>query len=495
MSNVLTYLERTAQQFPDKTAYAYRDARLTFGQLLSGAQALALRIRQTGVQGAPIGVVTQREDFTALLFFAVLYSGNFYVPIDPDSPPEKQSAILQDAQVGILLGPQAYRAHLTQIAFEGLYLTAQDGIQGTCPIPPTSEDTPCYMIYTSGSTGKPKGVLKSHGAVCNFTETYCGQFDLRSDDIFGNQTPFFFDASAKDIYVALKLGATIEVLPTELFAMPPMLIEYMNERRVTFISWVPTALSIVSRLRTFSFVRPQTLRKVFFVGEVMPVKHLRYWRDALENVQFVNLYGQSELAGICCSYEVRDLPEDMTVLPMGKAMPNCKIYLLDGDEIVTEPDRIGEMYLTSPALSLGYYRDEEKTRASFLYKDFGEGPVRCFKTGDLARLDAQGNYLFAARSDFQIKHMGHRIELGEIEAVAGKLEQIEQCCCLYDADRSKIVLFACLQTGCTLTGKEIQSLLRPRLSSYMLPSKVKIMDALPLNANGKIDRVRLRDSL
>lgn len=494
-TNVLDYLEKSAEAFPQKTAYAIRDNKLSYAELVFNAKKVAAAIMHSGISGKAIGVIAERDLSTPIFFFGVLYSGNYYVPVDPDMPKEKQRSIFDDAELRLILCNEEYKQKLTETGFNGQCISMKDITEAPIGrVPETTKDFPCYMVYTSGSTGKPKGVLKSHGAVISFIEAYTKTFDFSPDEILGNQTPFFFDASAKDIYLALKLGATIEILPTELFAMPPMLVEYMNEKKISFISWVPTALSLVAQTRTLSFVLPETVKKVFFVGEVMPMKHLNYWRKFLPDIQYVNLYGQSELAGICCYYEVKDEFDNAATLPMGKPLCNCKIYLLDGDNIVTEPEHIGEMFIVSDALALEYFNDKEKTAACFIEKDFGAGKVRCFKTGDLAKFDEKGNFIFAARTDFQIKHMGHRIELGEIEAVAGSLDEIARCACVYDTKKSKIILFAELTEGTEKTGQEIQSLLRPLLSSYMLPSIVKILDKMPLNPNGKINRTLLKEN-
>ena len=486
--NVLEYLKNSAEKYPVKTAVAFRDRKYTFRELDRCAARLGSAILKEKKNDVA-AVFASRDADTAVLFLAAVYAGCFYVPIDPDMPAEKKSAILRDCNPSVVLGSKELEPMFAALEYDSVYLTMGDQSDVCAQIPVAEADTPLYMVYTSGSTGKPKGVLKSHGAVCSYMEAYCETFDFCAEDIIGNQTPFFFDASAKDFFLMLKTGATLEILPTEMFTMPPTLIEYLNERKVTFISWVPTALSIVIRARTFSYVLPQTLKKVFFVGEVMPMKYLNKWRAVLPDLQYVNLYGQSELAGICCFYEVKDTFADEETLPMGKVLSNCKIYLMDGDTVVTDSDHMGEMYIVSDALALEYYHDEEKTRASFLIKDFGEGPVRCFKTGDLAKYDAQGNLIFASRADFQIKHMGHRIELGEIEAVADALEEIARCCCVYNKEKEQIILYCELQESSKeLNGKQIQSLLRPKLSSYMLPSRVNIMEKLPLNANGKIDR-------
>ncbi len=498
MTNVLEYLEHAAALHPEKRAVAYGDEVYSYQELAELSKKIGACLLKEGVSKRPIGVIADRSITTLAFFFGVLYSGNFYVPIDPELAHPKLEAIIEDAQFSVILEQDKEKSVLEETCFSGKLITLHtcEQMDSTgMKLPVAGGSDPVYMVYTSGSTGKPKGVLKSHGAVISYIEAYTSTFDFSEDEIIGNQTPFFFDASAKDIYLMLKLGCTMEILPSSLFSLPPELIDYLNAKKVTFASWVPTALSLVAQLNPFSMVKPETLKKVFFVGEVMPMKHLNIWRRDMPNLQYVNLYGSSEIAGICCYYEVTGEFKNDQVLPMGKPLQNCKIYLLDKDEIVHEPNRVGEMYLVSDALALEYFHDPDKTAASFLMKDFGEGSVRCFKTGDLASYDEDGNLIFAARTDFQIKHMGHRIELGEIESVAGALPEVDRCCCLYNAPKRKIVLFCQLAEGVNLTGQNIRSILREQLSSYMVPGKVNVLDQLPINQNGKIDRQALKAML
>ena len=493
MRNILELLEETARRFPDRVAVADQEEHIPFARLVGLAQGVGAALIASGLRGEPVGVISPRCARTVVLFMGVLYGGNYYVPIDPDMPADKKRAILDETGMRAILGPEGARAELIELGFRGRYLPI-DGIgTGECAIPDAGGDDPLYMVYTSGSTGKPKGILKSHSAEISFIEAYCRTFNFRSEDVIGNQTPFFFDASAKDIYLMVRLGCTLEILPTKLFSFPPELIEALNEKRVTFVSWVPTALSIVAQLNHFSLVKPRYLRKVFFVGEVMPMKHLNKWRSALPDIQYVNLYGQSELAGVCCYYEVHGEYADTDVLPIGKPLDNCRVALLDGDgSLIDGPGRIGEIVIASEALALCYFHDSEKTASSFFTRDLGGGPVRCFRTGDLAQYDAEGNLVFAARSDHQIKHMGHRVELGEIEAVAGADEAVARCCCLYNAAKQAIVLFCQLAPEAACTGLELRRRLKEKLSDYMLPRRVVILDAMPLNANGKVDRQALK---
>ncbi|MDD6022743.1 MAG: amino acid adenylation domain-containing protein [Oscillospiraceae bacterium] len=496
MHSILSRFEEIAGRYPDKTAIADSRRTFTFRQLRDAAVGLAAAL-PGDMENQPVGVFVNRTAETAVLFLAAVYGGGFYIPLDPDLPVGKLQAILEDARPRCLLGGAENRELLASLSWEGVYLTAADGERdGTPGEHPTSADTPLYMVYTSGSTGKPKGVLKSHGAVLSFHNAYRDRFGFSAEEVIGNQTPFFFDASAKDFYLMVLTGATLEILPTELFSFPVRLVEYMNQRRVTFISWVPTALCIVTQLNTFMEILPETLRRVFFVGEVFPLKQLKKWQAALPELQYVNLYGSSELAGICCYYEVpKDLGE-MTALPMGKPLDNCNVFLMQEDRVVTEPGIVGEVYISSPALALAYYHDPEKTARSFVEMTLPDGSVgRVFRSGDLASYDENGDLVFASRKDFQIKHMGRRIELGEIETIADQLPELRRCCCLYNEARKKITLFCELTEGCQWDGQEIKRQLKGHLTDYMMPAKVVILDRLPLNANGKIDRQELKKRL
>ena len=497
MNNVLGYLEQSASLMPDKTAVADREHAYTFKELKEAAIQLAGTPQLKEAPEGAIGVIAERNADVIMFFMAVLYSGHFYIPLDPEMPAKKLNMIVENADISVIIGSEGQRIVADQIERDIAYVTLNDTVCGNSCISglECGPDAPLFMIYTSGSTGVPKGVLKSHRAVMSFIDAYAEEFGFDKNEVIGNQTPFFFDASAKDIYLMLKTGATMEILPTEYFAMPPSLIKYMNEREVTFISWVPSALSVIVQLNTFKAVLPTTLKKVFFVGEVMPMKHLNKWREALPDLQYVNLYGSTEIAGISCYYRVDREFENDENLPMGKPLSNCRVYLLDGDNIVTEKDHIGEMYVVSDAVAICYWKDPEKTGSCFVVKDFGEGPVRAYKSGDLARYDENGDLVFASRSDFQIKHMGHRIELGEIETVAGSLEDIQRCACLYNDRKSRIVLFCQLVPGSEMTGNDIKAALTEKLSSYMVPNRVNILESLPYNANNKIDRVKLKELL
>ena len=495
MNIILSRFEQTVARLPDKKAIGCEDNSYTFSQLKSLAARLGMALSHTLPQGQAVGVLVRRNVESIVAFFAALYAGCYYVPLDPDMPAQKLQLILEDAKIRVLLGTETDRTLLGPICFSGTYLTVADAEAEAIPAPEAGPDTPLYMVYTSGSTGKPKGVLKSHGAMISFIDAFAATFQLGETEILGNQNPFFFDAAAKDLYLMALLGATMEIIPSEKFIFPVRLLEYLNSRGVSYICWTPTALALITQMNTFKKLLPQTLRKVLFVGEVFPIKQLHKWLTTLPALQYVNLYGSSELAGICCWYEIPHdtLPEQ---LPLGIPLPNCRVWLHAESGFVRESGVLGELWIESPALALGYYGDPEKTARVFCTERLPDGrQARVLKTGDMARYDRDGNLVFSSRKDFQIKHMGRRIELGEIEAVADTLPEIQRCCCLYHSEKNRIELFCTLVPGLELNGRQIQHLLRGRLSDYMLPSIVHILPEMPFNANGKIDRTRLKGAM
>ena len=496
MNSILEYLTAAGARCPEKTAYGDGNRQVTFGELLEWSRKVGAYLASVCAPGSPVAVWAERDARTPVLFFGAVWAGCFYVPLDPGLPAQKLQKILRDCGTKVILTAAPEAALPEGTAFGGRVVSLEQALSGgegrACPGLGTDPMAPLYMVYTSGSTGEPKGVLKSHGAMISFVEAYAATFGFSSAEVIGNQTPFCFDASAKDLYLGLYLGARIEILDTGLFSFPVRLVEAMNERGVTYICWVPSALAIVTQLGTFREIKPTTLRQVFFVGEVFPMKQLNRWREALPEVQFVNLYGSSELAGICCYYQVAGTFADTDSLPIGGPLGNSRVYLMGDGRVIKTPGEIGELYVASPALALGYYGDPEKTAASFLEMELCPGqPERVFRTGDLAQYREDGLLVFAARRDYQIKHMGHRIELGEIETAAAALEDVVRCCCLYDGERSKIVLFCQLAPGSGVTNRDILRGLKEQLNSYMVPNRVRILPEIPLNPHGKMDRPAL----
>ena len=348
---------------------------------------------------------------------------------------------------------------------------------------------PLYAIFTSGSTGVPKAVVVSHRSTIDFIDAFTGLFGFSHQDVLGNQAPFDFDVSVKDLYTGLATGATVYLIARRYFSMPARLLDLLCRQGVTSLTWAVSALCLVTAMNGLNYKTPDRVRQVLFSGEVMPPKHLRAWRKALPNARFVNLYGPTEITCNCLYYVVdRDFADDEP-LPLGTPFPNERVFLLDENNApVTRPGGLGEICVAGSALALGYYNDPLRTQAVFVqnplhnaYRD----PV--YRTGDLARVGDDGQWYYAARRDFQIKHMGHRIELGDIEAALAALDGVDRACCVYLADRRRI---AACYAG-TAEKADVAAQLRKTLPAFMLPGLYLRLEQLPMNKNGKIDRAAL----
>ncbi|MBQ4283122.1 MAG: amino acid adenylation domain-containing protein [Lachnospira sp.] len=481
MENVLEYLEQAADEYPEKVALSDGEQSITYREYLHLAKKTGRMLLKRGVKaGDYVGVMAEKSLYTPVMFMGVLCAGCAYVPLDSDLPDEKMERIIDRAGINIIVRA----ADVMELAccFEDEY-----GI-----IKLADEDMPMCVMFTSGSTGIPKGVVKTHGAMIDFVESFSATFPMEKDEVIGNQTPFFFDASAKDIYLSIKYSATLQIIPKSLFMTPVKLVEYLNEYKVSTIFWVPSALYIIGKTGTLQEVKPKFLKNVFFVGEAMLVECINIWRYALPNVRYVNLYGSSEMAGVCCYYEIelREQFDEKKGVPIGKAFDNCEV-ILDDDEIL----------VSSKTLFKEYLNDAEKTDAVLVNMDYGSGYKTYLRTGDHAYYNDNNDLVFIGRKDFQIKHKGYRIELGEIEAVANELPFVDRSACVYDKKHGEIVIWCECKDLRDISseqrcqrGKEIRAHFLSKLPRYMMPRGYMI-DRMPLNANGKIDRMELLDRL
>ena len=496
VQNILDYLESSASQCPDKAAFEDLEQSYTYAQVREYGKRIGSALAAVLPQNAPVPVLMEKEAWTLNVFMGAVYAGCFYSLVEPEQPVERILTILSTLEADVLVTGRKLEQKVRELGFPGKILLAEDLAEHEiCETVLKSrreafcDVDPLYTNFTSGSTGTPKGVVVSHRSVIDFTEHFVRIFGIGKDDVIANQAPFDFDVSVKDIFPALKTGATLEVIPKKFFSVPKKLLDFLDDRKVTNLTWAVSALCIISMLKGFRYKVPKTIRRVMFSGEVMPVKHLNYWRSYLPDVLYVNLYGPTEITCNCTYYIVdREFAED-EVLPIGKAFPNERVFLLDEeDRLLTEPGKLGEICVSGTALALGYFRNWEKTEEVFVQNPLNRRYLEpVYRTGDLGRYDEQGELYYVTRKDFQIKHMGHRIELGEIETAFQALDGVSRACCIYDEPNTKIVGF---YVG-TPEAKEIIEGLAEKLPRFMIPNVFYRVDEMPVTKNGKIDRKAL----
>ena len=406
--------------------------------------------------------------------------------------------ILEVLKPEIVITTNKLKTNFEKFNFYGSYIIYEETIcseEDETAVKPYTEkiiDTDLlYVLFTSGSTGVPKGVSICHRSVIDYTDWVTETFNITQKDTFGNQAPFYFDNSILDIYSCMKTGATLNIIPKKLFFQPVPLLEYIKYNKINTIFWVPSALIVVSKLKAFRNVDlSDTLKRVLFCGEVMPNKQLNIWRKFLPNVTYANLYGPTEITDACTYYIVDREFSDDEPLPIGIPMSNTDILVLnDEDKLVTD-DEVGELCVRGTSLAMGYYNNPEKTRSAFVQNPLNKAvPEIIYRTGDLVRYNEYREIIYISRKDFQIKHLGHRIELGEIETAISSLEEVTLNCCLYDEKNQKIVLFVDAQVDRDYIKERIEKL----VPEYMIPGKVIYLENMPINANGKIDRIKLKE--
>ena len=495
--NVLQYLESTVVRVPEKVAFAGEESELTFKQLSDQSRAVGSALASRGLYNEPIVVYMPKKPETVAAFFGCVYGGDFYVPIDPEMPRFRIELIFDNLKPKAVIADRSSVGELEGLDFNGEVLMYEDisasAIDGNAlaDIRSRQLDTdPIYIVFTSGSTGVPKGVVACHRSVIDYIEQLCDILGLNENTVFANQSPLYFDACLKELYPTIKFGATAYLTPKQLFSFPIKLVEYLNEHKVNTVCWVVSALTIISALGTFAKVKPEYLRTVAFGSEVFPIKQFRRWREALPEATFTNLYGPTETTGMCCFYRVdRDFELD-EVIPIGRPFDNREIILLDDENKRAGKGEVGEICVRGNSLTLGYYHAFDKTAEAFVQNPLNDRyPELIYRTGDLGKYNDRGELVFVSRKDHQIKHMGHRIELGEIEANVNLLPEVSMSCCLYDKEKERINLF---YVG-DIEERDILAVLKEKLPRYMLPTRAKKLDIMPLTPNGKIDRMTLKN--
>ncbi|HKL43632.1 MAG TPA: amino acid adenylation domain-containing protein [Clostridia bacterium] len=496
--NILEYIEKTVHQYPDKTAFVSLEKSFTFTDVSTLSRSIGTQLIEKGVKSSPIVVFMGRKIEVIPTYLGIVYSGNYYVPINPEMPQDRINHIIENLKPKyIICDDDTYAKgeelidHHRVLLFNNLINSKINTKKLDAVRRKVLDTDPVYIVYTSGSTGQPKGVIASHRSVIDYIDHLVDILEVSDATVFGNQTPLYLDACLKEVFSTLKCGSTAYIIPKKLFMFPIKLIEYLNENRINTVCWVVSAFTIISSLNALVNHSPKYLKTIAFGSEVFPIKQFNRWVEALPEARFLNLYGPTEGTGMCCFYEVNRSFDKNDRIPIGKAFDNTEIFLLDDDNKPVTEDGIGEICIRGASLTLGYYNDFEKTKEKFVQNPLNNlYPELIYRTGDLGQYNSYGELEFISRKDHQIKHMGHRIELGEIESVANNLTGIKSVCCTYNMKKKRIIIH---YTG-MLDQKSIINQLKNKLPQHMLPTKFKKLEEMPLTLNGKIDRVKLKNS-
>lgn len=497
MKNILEFLEASSASFGDKIAFADEESAISFAQLQAMAKAGGTQLIKRGLNNEPVVVFMKKAPQTICAFFAGIYAGCCYVPMDVGMPLHRVRMILQKLSPRVIICDDSSEQTAVELGYgdkilrAGELFAAQPDEAALAAVRAKSLDIdPIYIVFTSGSTGTPKGVTACHRSVIDYANALCPVIGASPDSVFAMQVPLYVDACMKEILSVIKCGSKAYLMQQSLFLTPLKVLDFLNKHRINTVCWVASALTLVSGLGAFAEGRPEYLRTVCFGSEVFPVKQLKLWQQAAPDARFINLYGPTEATGMSFYYEVCREFEDNEPIPVGRPFDNTGFFLLREDNTQAADGEIGEICIRGTAVTLGYYDDPEKTASVFVQNPLNSRyPEIIYRTGDLGRINERGELVFVSRKDNQIKSMGHRVELGEIEACACMLDGVENACCLFDKQKKKLYLY---YMG-TAYEKAVRAYLIKELERYMIPSKLFRMDVLPMLPNGKIDRNTLTE--
>ena len=503
--HLIQLFEETVSKYPQKTAVIDKDRSVTFSDLRQKAIETAATIALKDIpQNRPIGVFLDKSVESVYADLGILYAGDFYMNLDIKTPAERIKNILQLVEpaaiistsiqiksIATVIPDNVKLILLDELGREGEKERRREGEKELWKRRATVIDTdPSCIINTSGSTGTPKGVVLNHKSFFDFIDWAVETFRFGDDLVMGSLSPIVFDIYSFELCMLMAKASTLVVLPAHLAAFPAKILEVLEKHQVNFLFWVPTIMVNIANMDLLSAFRLESLRTVWFAGEVFPTKQYNYWHHHLPQVTFANLYGPIEITLDCTYYIINKEIPDEEPLPIGYPCRNTDILILDDeDRLVTEPGVEGELCVRGTSLAMGYYNNPEKTAIAFVQNPLNKAyPELIYRTGDIVCLNDEGLIMFKGRKDNIVKHMGYRTDLGEIEhVIINTLKLVKNGCIVYNHDEKQITLF--YEAPEEIPVPQFRMEIGKVLPKYMIPTVYHRLEQLQRNTNGKIDRL------
>ena len=498
--NLIELFKETVKNYPQKVAVIDKDREITFSDLQKESLQLASTLIAQGIgQNKPVGVFLDKSIESVYADLGILYAGDFYMNLDIKTPAERIRNIIQLVEPAAIIStsrqikpiegiiPETVKVVLLDEAGEVAEVDAKAIVRRLSTIIDTD---PSCIINTSGSTGTPKGVVLNHKSFFDFIEWALETFHFGDDLVMGSLSPIVFDIYSFELCMLMTKASTLVVLPAHLAAFPAKILEVLEQHRVNFLFWVPTIMVNIANMDLLSTFKLESLRTVWFAGEVFPTKQYNYWHHHLPQTTFANLYGPIEITLDCTYYIINKEIPDEEPLPIGYPCHNTDILVLDDeDRLVKEPNVEGELCVRGTSLAMGYYNNPEKTAAAFVQNPLNKAyPEVIYRTGDIVCYNEEGLIMFKGRKDNIVKHQGYRTDLGEIEhVIINTLKLVKNGCIVYNQAEKQITLFYEAEQEVPVT--EFRLSISKVLPKYMVPTVYHRLDQLQRNANGKIDRL------
>ncbi|WP_292877333.1 non-ribosomal peptide synthetase [Nostoc sp. NMS1] len=490
-----------AQKTPEQVAVVFAEHTVTYAQLNAQVNQLAHYLQSLGVKTEVlVGVYIERSLEMLVAFLAILKAGGVYVPLDPAYPQERLAYILANSQVSVLLTHKSIKTKLPEHKADVVYLDADWPVisQHSQQNPDTvvTGENLAYVIYTSGSTGMPKGVMITHRGMLNHLYAKVLDLKLTESDAIAQTAPQSFDISVWQLLVGLLVGGRVHIFNNEVVRNPAKLLEQIQQHEISILEVVPSLLQMMlQEIDLHNQKRPHLskLRWLILTGEALPPKLCDRWLEYYPTIPMLNAYGPTECSDDVTHYPIyHPLGIETLNTPIGKAVANTQLYILNPQLQPVPIGVAGELYVGGTGVGRGYLNNPELTTKVFIPNPFGLPGTRLYKTGDKARYLNDGNIEFLGRIDYQVKIRGFRIELLEIEAVLAQHPKVQECVVILweQSGDKRLVGYVVPHRQVETPDLEVQlrHFLKERLPEYMMPSAFVMLESLPLTPNGKVDR-------
>jgi amino acid adenylation domain-containing protein len=495
------YLEENAARFPERIAARDPDgSSITYRALDQRANCVAGFLAANGIAaGDRVGLALPKNIAALTAIFGTMKARAAYVPVDWNSPAERARTILSDCKVSAVFLDRK-RIDLADTAATVVCIGPGDGagVSGVSwetvlkhePLASNAKERRtsdlAYILYTSGSTGIPKGVMLTHENATSYVDWCSEVFAPNERDRFSSHAPVHFDLSILDIYVPIKHGASVHLIPDELGKNPKELARFIAASRISVWYSTPAILSFLAEFGDLAKLDCSSLRLVLFAGEVFPVKQLRQIVALWPHPKYYNLYGPTE-TNVCTYAPIpKPIPEDRTEpYPIGWPCSHCEALVLDENEPVTQGEE-GLLYIAGPSVFSGYWRRPDESAAAFLER----GGKRWYNTGDVVREDARDGFIYLGRRDRMVKRRGYRIELGEIESCLYRHPAIAEAATIavsHPQSGTRIVCYFAAPEGNRPSIIEMKTFCNQHLPAYMNPDVFVFTEALPRTSTNKVD--------
>lgn len=483
-------IEHQAQLQPNAIACRFSNDTLSYGELNRKANGLAQTlIAKTCFQSA-IGIYAERSLELVVAILACLKAGCSYVPIDPTSPDERVETIVNSAGIKLILSNQAQLPH--EIEPISLRLPSVDMMEEVASdalaLRPLGDHDLAYIIFTSGSTGTPKGVMNNHGAIRNRVLWMQREYQVNSHDVVLQKTPYTFDVSVWEFLLPLISGATLVLAKPEGHKDSDYLSHLIASEAVTLLHFVPSMLEVFLGNENTQL---HSVRDLFCSGEALSIDLQNRFFARFPDCRLHNLYGPTE-AAIDVTYWQCQPQSQGTSVPIGRAIDNIQLYVLDAELQMVPAGCLGELYIAGAGLANGYVNQPQQTTDVFIDNPFSiQKATKMYRTGDLVRYDKEGVIEYVGRTDSQVKIRGFRIELGDIDANLLAISEVVEAVTVVVGKGADKQLASYVVLAKPLDCEDIKAQLSAVLPHYMIPTYLSVLDAMPINTNGKLDRKAL----